>query len=642
MTPLSPVHPSDGVLTRRPRLTIAGLAVLYAAAYLLWLRGGGASDRVRELVSESVFIPLNATLALVFLRAARRGDTQNAMRRTLHYLAAASAFVAAGNVVTLATVVRGGAVSSGSLADLCFFAGYPLTLAAYLSIPVGRHRMDRWKMLCDAGMVLSGAGVALWYFVLRPIVDGAPSPGAVVLALAYPLSDLLLLVGIVTIALRRPLNDHRGAIAWLGISSALAVVADLAFNLVVMRGGRRSTFATDALYFATYLSLMVSAELFLRSPAAEGSAHEHPRLSRLASALPFIAAGATYALLCVIALRSWVAPLSGVALGAVAVSVFLGARQLRSFQQTAVRLAEAAVRASEARFRSLVQHSSDLIFVIGANGQIQFASSSASRLIGYESDALIGVDLVALAHRDDADAVASFVRVAAELPGVSPPAEWRLRGTDDTIVQVEAIASNRLADEAVRGIVVNARDVGERKALLDQLAHQAFHDPLTGLANRALFYDRVSHALQLAHREERTVTLLFLDLDGFKQVNDTMGHAEGDHLLRMIANRLRACARATDTVARLGGDEFAVLVEDTAVARSTERLIDRIREQMAFPFTLAGREVRISASIGSASAGGGDVDEVLRHADVAMYVAKRAERGSHRAFDRKMLTTAPV
>jgi diguanylate cyclase (GGDEF)-like protein len=214
-----------------------------------------------------------------------------------------------------------------------------------------------------------------------------------------------------------------------------------------------------------------------------------------------------------------------------------------------------------------------------------------------------------------------------------------LRGADDTIVQVEAIASNRLADDAVRGIVVNARDVGERKALLDQLAHQAFHDPLTGLANRALFYDRISHALQLAQREGRTITVLFLDLDGFKQINDSMGHAEGDHLLRMVANRLRACARATDTVARLGGDEFAVLVEDTAVARSTERLIDRIREQIAFPFTLAGREVRISVSVGSASTAGGEVDEVLRHADVAMYAAKRAEKGSHREFEQAMLPT---
>ena len=637
MTPASPARASDEAPTRRPALPVAAIAIGCSAAYLVWLRFGGADARVRDVVSESVFLPLNAALALLFFFAARRDDTRAPMQRALRLLAAASTTVVAGNLVTLFSVVRTGAVSAGSLADLLFLAGYPLTLAGYLSIPVGPRRVDRWKLACDAGMVLSGAGVALWYFVLRPMALSAASPWAITLALLYPLSDLLLLVGITTIVLRRPLDDHRGAIAWLGVSSALAVVADLAFNLIVIAGGRRSLFVTDLLYLATYLSLMVSAELFLRSPSTQGSAREHRRLSRVASALPFVAAGATYALLCAIALRTWVTPLSGLALGAVAVSVFLGARQLLSFRQTAARLAEAAVRASEARFRSLVQHSSDLIFVIGADGVIQFASSSASRLIGYEADALVGVDLVALAHPDDADAVGSFVTVAASLPGVSPPAEWRMRGIDDTIVQVEAIASNRLADEAVRGIVVNARDVGERKALLDQLAHQAFHDPLTGLANRALFYDRVSHALDLSQREGRTVTVLFLDLDGFKQINDTMGHGEGDHLLRMVANRLRACARATDTVARLGGDEFAVLVEDTAVARSTERLIDRIREQMAFPFTLAGREARISASVGSASAIGGEVDEILRHADVAMYAAKRAEKGSHRAYDSIML-----
>jgi diguanylate cyclase (GGDEF)-like protein/PAS domain S-box-containing protein len=639
MTPFSLASASAEAPPRRPRLPVAALAIVYATAYLLWQRFGGASESVRDLVSEAVFLPLNATLALLFLLAARREDARPPMRRALRLLASASATVVAGNLVTLLLVARAGAVPAVSLADLCFLTGFPLTLAAFLSIPVGRRPMNRWKLLCDAGMVLSGAGVALWYFVLRPIAGSAASPEAIVLALLYPLADLVVLVGITTIVLRHPLDDHRGAITWLGVSYALAVVADLAFNLVTIVGGKRSLLATDALYLATYLSLLVSAELFLRSAiTAARPARDHRRLSRAATVLPFVAAGATYALLCIIALRAWVAPLSGVALGAVAVSVFFGARQLLSYRQNAVRLAEEAVHVSEARFRSLVQHSSDLIFVAGADGVIQFASSSASRLIGQPSEALVGAELVAISHPDDADVVASFLQVAASLPGVSPPAEWRLLGTDATIVRVEAIASNRLDDDAVRGIVVNARDVGERKALLDQLAHQAFHDPLTGLANRALFYDRVSHALQLSQREGRAVTVLYLDLDGFKQVNDTMGHTEGDHLLRMIANRLRACARATDTVARLGGDEFAVLVEDTAVARSTDRLIERIREQMAFPFTLAGREVCISASIGSASTIGGEVDEVLRHADVAMYAAKRAEKGSHRVFEKEMLT----
>ena len=185
--------------------------------------------------------------------------------------------------------------------------------------------------------------------------------------------------------------------------------------------------------------------------------------------------------------------------------------------------------------------------------------------------------------------------------------------------------------------MLNARDVGERKALLDQLAHQAFHDPLTGLANRALFRDRVMHAITLARRQGHAVTVLYLDLDDFKQVNDSFGHAEGDRLLALIAGRLRACARSTDTVARLGGDEFAVLVEDTDSAKSAERLVERIREQMTFPFTLAMGDVTISASVGSASTLSGGIDEIMRYADVAMYSAKRSGRGLHRAFEESML-----
>jgi len=197
------------------------------------------------------------------------------------------------------------------------------------------------------------------------------------------------------------------------------------------------------------------------------------------------------------------------------------------------------------------------------------------------------------------------------------------------VVLVEAIASNRLADEAVSGIVINARDVGERKALLDQLAHQAFHDPLTGLANRALFYDRVSHALQLSQRESRTVTVLFLDLDGFKQVNDTWGHAEGDHLLRMIANRLRACARATDTVARLGGDEFAVVLRGIAGPVQAEWQVRDLLAALEPPCTLDGIAVEVHGSVGVAVAPdhGTEVAELLKKADIAMYAAKAHGRG---------------
>ena len=136
----------------------------------------------------------------------------------------------------------------------------------------------------------------------------------------------------------------------------------------------------------------------------------------------------------------------------------------------------------------------------------------------------------------------------------------------------------------------------------------------------------MTHAITLARRQARAVTVLYLDLDDFKHVNDSFGHAEGDRLLTLIAARLQACARSTDTVARLGGDEFAVLVEDADSATSAERLVERIREQMSYPFTLAHGDVSMSASIGSASTLEGGLDEVLRYADVAMYAAKRSGR----------------
>ncbi len=233
---------------------------------------------------------------------------------------------------------------------------------------------------------------------------------------------------------------------------------------------------------------------------------------------------------------------------------------------------------------------------------IQFASSSALRLLGDDADALIGVALVALVHPDDAPLAATFVGTALRLPGLSQPVEWRVRRLDGTTVYIEAIASNLLNDESVRGVLVDARDVSERRALLDQLTHQAFHDPLTGLANRALFHDRVRHALALASRQARTIKVLYLDLDDFKRINDAFGHLEGDRLLTMVASRLSACARATDTVARLGGDEFAILVEDATDDATTDRLIERIHEQLAFPFAITGQDVHVSASVGYANA----------------------------------------
>ena len=626
----APAHP--------PRLVVTASAVASALGYLLWLRLSGAGAERRSLVAGALFIALDVVLVALFWRASVNAALAPRTARALRLLAGAAAVAIVGRVFALGPLLAGAGASHPSLADAFLVASYPLTLAAFLSFPMGARTTDRWKLLFDAGMVISGVGAALWYFVLRETAaSGVASPLGVALALVYPLADLLILVTIVTVLLRRSADDHRGALAWLAISAALGVIDDLFRSLLLAGGGPLAPVWADALHFAASIALVASAELFLRAPRQTNRARGAVPVVRFVSVLPFVAAGASYALLLAVAVRAWVSPLSELAIGAVVVSCFLGARQLLAMRQQAAIVAEATLRASEARFRSLVQQSSDLIFVLDAHGVIQFASSSASRIIGYAPDSLAGVALSALSEPEDSARIGAFVEMTAQLPGVSPPAEWRLRRPDGHCVEVEAIASNLLHDPAVGGIVLNARDVGERKALLDQLAHQAFHDPLTGLANRALFRDRVTHAITLARRQVRAVTVLYLDLDDFKQVNDSFGHAEGDRLLTLIAARLRACARSTDTVARLGGDEFAVLVEDADSVASAARLVERIREQMSYPFTLAHGDVSMTASIGSASTVDGGLDEILRYADVAMYAAKRSGRGQHRAFEMGML-----
>jgi len=201
---------------------------------------------------------------------------------------------------------------------------------------------------------------------------------------------------------------------------------------------------------------------------------------------------------------------------------------------------------------------------------------------------------------------------------------------------------NLLRDASVRGIVLNTRDVSERTALEAQLTHQAFHDPLTGLANRALLKDRAEHALSRSRRGKETPpVLLFLDLDNFKMVNDSLGHAAGDSLLVEAARRLLACVRASDTAARLGGDEFAVFVEDSADDVSCTQVAERIIAALGRPFGIGGREVFVGASLGIAAARDGDgADSLLRNADMAMYLAKTRGKGRYERFAPEMHVTA--
>jgi diguanylate cyclase (GGDEF)-like protein/PAS domain S-box-containing protein len=258
-----------------------------------------------------------------------------------------------------------------------------------------------------------------------------------------------------------------------------------------------------------------------------------------------------------------------------------------------------------------------------------------SYVLGH-SEAEVGRNaLVSYVHPDDRASWESHLTEVLEYASREHTLELRLRHADGRWRWMEAHAVNLLEDEAVRGVVVHLHDISERRVAETELEHQALHDPLTGLPNRALVLDRLGRALARAHRSGTKTVVLFIDVDRFKVVNDSLGHAYGDDLLVAAAARLRASLRETDTVARLGGDEFVVLLEDLSHDTIALEVADKILDAMRRPFVLAGREFFVTASIGLAmSATENDTAEsMIRDADAAMYVAKGRGRNRLEVFD---------
>jgi diguanylate cyclase (GGDEF)-like protein len=182
--------------------------------------------------------------------------------------------------------------------------------------------------------------------------------------------------------------------------------------------------------------------------------------------------------------------------------------------------------------------------------------------------------------------------------------------------------------------MLHAEDITDAKCAAQALQHQALHDPLTGLPNRVLFADRLNHALAAANRRANLVAVLFLDVDNFKAVNDSLGHDQGDALLVAVARRMHGCIRPADTASRLGGDEFTVLLEDIAAKSEAVTVADRIAMALRVPVLLDAREVIVGVSIGIAVGGASALaKDLLREADLAMYRAKASGKGRCEVFD---------
>lgn len=524
-------------------------------------------------------------------------------------------------------------------------SGPLLMLAALLQLPSAPHTpVDKTKLWLDIATVIVGGLLVAWYDLATvPLPDDRMVRVSFQLLHVLTVCDLVLVLVASVLWRRTALIPRANILVLIGAALLIRFLGHVA-SIGEMHAGQK---VPDVMYLirpTAGLLLAVAGWLSAATVLRRDVRSPRDRDGRSVSILPYVLVLPGFVLLLRLAFEEGRQPLFGLVLGAAALTALAFARQFAASREAVSALAEATARDSEARFRALVQHSSDVIMIVDPDGTLRYASPSMSTVFGHEPSRIVGLNLFTLLHMEDQQGAAQFleelartgIRTGAGSPGVLKR-EWRLVHADGSWMTVDNVGTNLLREPVVRGLVLNSRDVTEQSMIKQQYIHQAFHDPLTDLANRSLFLYQVGHALARGARKNSPVTVLFLDLDNFKTVNDSLGHAAGDRLLVDAARRLASCVRASDLIARLGGDEFAVLVEDAASVEEVLVVASRIGTALSRPFMLGGKEVFVSASIGIArSSQGESSDDLVRNADVAMYVAKTRGKGQHVLFEQEM------
>jgi len=523
-------------------------------------------------------------------------------------------------------LVAGRQVPFPSLADLGYLGAVPLAVAGVLFFPSAPARATSLlRTVLDALLVAGSLFIISWATVLGTVYRaGSDSLLAQLIGLAYPGGDIVIGTIVLILASRAPRGNR---LPFLLLTGGLIanLLSDSAFAYLTTTNTYGSGNPTDTGWMAGYLLIAIAGFRAATSRAASGVVLDRPA-GRIWFALPYVPIAAA-AVVAVIeeALPGELDPVVFWSVMALIVGVVLRQYLMLTDNQVLNRQLEANaadLAKREEHFRALVQNSSDVITLIGRHGGIRYQSASVERILGYKDAELLGKPFGDLVHPDDRTHVLRKIDEAINIVGPPIATECRLRRVDDSYCPAEVTITNLLDLPAVHGLVLNTRDVSERKALEEKLTHQAFHDSLTNLPNRAAFRIGLDHALHGA--SEGRIAVLFLDLDDFKAVNDTLGHDIGDQLLVAVGARIASTLRPGDTVARLGGDEFAVLLKKMEDEQIAGRVAERITRQLVPPFAIDGKEISIHASIGIAGLVSGQeaADELIRNADVAMYIAK--------------------
>jgi diguanylate cyclase (GGDEF)-like protein/PAS domain S-box-containing protein len=619
---------------RRLLILLTGWAAfsLFFAAWLLFTWGGVSTTQRFDDIGEFVIAFVAAT-ACIFTALRHRGRTRLAWA-----LLGASAFSwGVGEVAwSYFELIKGQQVPFPSFADLGYLTAVPLAVAGVLSFPAAPSKVTSMARTVLDGLMIGGSFLIIsWSTVLHAVYRA--SSGSLLsdlISLAYPIGDVVIGTILVIFAARAP-RAARLPLYLLAGGLVANLLADSGFAYLTATNQYGSGNVINVGWAAGYLLIAIAALCAASTPEVRRQTESPP--GRLGLLLPYVpvVAGAAAAAIEKVRLGS-LDPVAFWCLLAVIALVLV--RQYLALSDNQMLNRQLAINAAELskgqeHFRSLVQNSSDVITLIGGDGLIRYQSASVERILGYTESELVGTPFGDLAHIDDRVQVLRKIDEAINIAGPSLALECRLRRKDDSYCSTEVTITNLLELPAVCGLVLNTRDVSERKVLEEKLSHQAFHDPLTDLPNRAAFRIHLDHAL--VGDRERRVAVLFLDLDDFKAVNDTLGHDTGDKLLAAVGARIASTLRPGDTVARIGGDEFAVLLKNMENEQIAARVADRITRQFIPPFGISGKEISIHASIGIAGLVSGQeaAEELIRNADVAMYLAKSKGKARYVEYD---------
>jgi diguanylate cyclase (GGDEF)-like protein/PAS domain S-box-containing protein len=610
----------------------------YSLACVVALLAGAGGEPVAEYIGAWGSFPLSFAI-LVMLWPSLRDNALSRRRRL------AWRMIFAALVLDLVASTGWGYsaltenVTFGSWPDALYLFYYPLAAAACMLFYVDLGgRFTTTRALVDFTTIVIGIGSLLWFTALAPLADMSAAQLAENWSVVgYGLGNAVALIAGAMLAMQ--ITDWRAerSLVWLLAAMVMTLVADLLWVNAELRQDYEVGAPIDSVYFAFYLCLVIAGRCQLldrqKASATLGLAGD------LRGSLPIVAlmVGTIALLDAKLGLASGQSPLLIIVLVGAGLLVMAGqafaTREMISLHR------EVATRRFDERLTELVRRSSDMIAICDDMGVIRYASPSSEALLGVQPNELAGQRLESVLGEEGPHVRAVFEEVlrAAHSEQVT---QFSIAQADGEKRSYKMVIANLCHVDSIRGVTLNIRDISDATRLNDQLRTLAFHDPLTLLANRSLFSDRVHQALRHV-TDGMTPAVLFIDLDNFKTVNDSMGHGAGDALLRSFAHRLVQCTRTGDTVARLGGDEFAVLLDHVPGTDGALAVAKQIIEACRHPVELDGQQLRVGASIGVAIADRvSTVERLMRNADAAMYAAKSRGKGHAEVFAPEMLRAA--